>query len=152
MKELFPGVLLVVNVGDNTAVAGTIRRRISENSVAMEMLHRITHIESHMITVVSKHNGADADSRGLAWDEQSWQLTLAAVQKDEIGQRCRVEQPFVPRSGTDVSRGGMRHAEPPREELVEGLRCVGPLGENPLDIEIFCQPAQIELASREFEE
>ena len=138
MKELFPGVLLVVNVGDNTAVAGTIRRRISENSVARDM--------------VSKHNGADADSRGLAWDEQSWQLTLAAVQKDEIGQRCRVEQPFVPRSGTDVSRGGMRHAEPPREELVEGLRCVGPLGENPLDIEIFCQPAQIELASREFEE
>ena len=39
------------------------------NSEAMDMLHRINHVETHMISVPSKHNGSDTDSRGWPWDE-----------------------------------------------------------------------------------
>ena len=103
-KELLPGCRLVVNVNDNTAAAGAIRRKYSGNGVAMSMLQRLQ-TDVQMITVPSLHNCSDASSRGWAFNEAIWDLTWQAVLNDRKGLRSKT-LPF------GKNPGGIRHAEP----------------------------------------
>lgn len=119
VKMLFPAVKLVKNVGDNTAVAGTIRRMYSVNFNAMKMLQRLE-VEMEMITVPSKHNAADAPSRGWTFDEHIWELTWKAVLDDELGRKAKVPCPY------GRSSGKLRHEEPADE-----------LGGPPIDFELM---------------
>ena len=73
---------------------------------------------------------------------RGWQLTLRAVARDEVGQRSKIEDPYIQPKG---AVGGVRHTEPsPASDRMDGLRHVGPEGERPLDIEGFCHPGQKE--------
>lgn len=107
-----PGCDGVVVVVDNTAVAGTLRRRYSSNHKANSMLANLT-CKVHVITVPSDANAADDPSRGSEVQERRLQDTWKAIVMDKVGQKNGQAQRHP-----NHQEGGIRHLEGEDDDLL----------------------------------
>jgi len=82
-----PGCKRVVLIGDNTAVAGAIKRGYTSNALAATYLSQITGIglQVHVVTVPSALNVADSPSRNAPCTVDRLESSWKAIMADAVG-------------------------------------------------------------------